>query len=85
MEIFLLSGGVVRSHNSDLLTGGDGTRENSTEGNESTLISGGNHFRDVHHKGSLGVTSSHGLSAVVILRTFVEITSSVLLGSSGGG
>lgn len=85
MEIFLLSGNVVRSKNSNLLRGGNSTRENSTESNESTLISGRNHLRDVHHKRTLGITVSHGLSDFIVLRTFVKIRSSVLLGLSGGG
>lgn len=85
MEIVFLSWNVVRSHNSDLLTSSNGTRENSTESYESTFISGRNHFRDVHHKGTFGIASLHGQSARIILRTFVKISSSVLLSSSRRG
>lgn len=84
MEIFLLTGLIVRSEDSNLLGGGNSTGEDSTESDESTLISGGNHLRDVHHEGTLGITSSQD-DDIVILRTFVEISGSVLLSLSGGG
>jgi hypothetical protein len=38
IKIVVRSWLVVGTHDSNLLAGGDGTREDSTEGNESTLI-----------------------------------------------
>jgi len=83
VKVVLLSGLVVRSEDSNLLSGSNGTRENSTESEESSSIGGGHHLGYVHHKGTLGVTSSHGGSNGIILRSFVEISSSVLLGHLG--
>jgi hypothetical protein len=84
MEIVLLSRNVVRSEDSNLLRGGDGTGEDSSESDESALVGGGNHLGDVHHEGSLGVALSHRLGDLIILRTFVEVRGSVSLSLSGG-
>lgn len=84
MAVILLSWDIVRSKDSNLLRSSNSSGEDSTESNESTFIGGRNHLGDVHHKGSLGVTSSHRLSNDIILRTFVEIRSSVLLSLTGG-
>jgi len=43
-EIFLLSGDVVRSEDSNFLRGSNCTREDSTESDESTFIRGRNHL-----------------------------------------
>jgi len=83
-KIVLLAWDVVRSHNSDLLAGVNGTTEDSTESEESTLIGGWHHLGDVHHKSTLRVTFSHGGSDFVVLRTFVEVGGSVFLGDLRG-
>ena len=60
VKIVLGSWNVVWSHDSDLLSGGDDTRENSTESVESTLIVGGDHLGDEAHKWSVLVTVLDG-------------------------
>jgi len=84
-KIFLLAGLVVGTHNSDLLAGENGSGEDSTESEESTLIGGGNHLGDVEHQGTLGIAGSDTFSANVVLRTFVKEGDSILLGGLGGG
>ena len=85
VEIVTGSWNVVGSHNSDLLSSGDGTTENTTESVESTLIVGWDHLGDEDHEGTVGVTVLDGLTANVLNWTFVELGGSVLLGSLGGG
>jgi hypothetical protein len=84
VKIFLLAWLVVGTHDSDLLSRGDGSGENSTESEESSLIGGWHHLGDVEHKGTLGVAVSDTFSTGIILGTFVEESDSVLLGGLGG-
>mmetsp|Transcript_10273 Transcript_10273/g.8825 ORF Transcript_10273/g.8825 Transcript_10273/m.8825 type:complete len:696 (-) Transcript_10273:337-2424(-) len=84
-QIILLSGFVVGTHNSDLLTAIDGTGEDSTESEETSLIGGWHHLGDVEHQRTLGVTFSDTFSAGIVLGTFVKIGDSVLLSGLGGG
>lgn len=84
VQVVLLAGLVVGAHNSDLLAGEDGSGEDSTESEETTLIGGGDHLGDVEHKGTLGVAFSDTLSADIVLGTFVEESDSVSLGGLGG-
>lgn len=56
----LLSRDVVGTHNSDLLSGGDLAREDTTEGIETSLVTCGHHLRYVHHKRSVGVACADG-------------------------
>lgn len=85
VEVFFFTGLIVGSHDSDLFSGFDGSREDSSEGEESGFIGGGDHLGDVHHEGSVGVTLGHGFVGFVFLGSFVEIFGSVGLGGSGGG
>lgn len=61
VEIVFFTGFVIRSHDSDFFSGFDGSREHSSESEESRFIGGGHHFGDVHHDGTVGVTFFHGL------------------------
>jgi len=83
-QVILLSGLVVGTHNSDLLSSVDSSGEDSTESEESTLIGGGNHLGDVEHQRTLRITFSDTLSSSIILRTFVKVGNSVFLGDLGG-
>jgi hypothetical protein len=84
LEVVFGSWNIVGSHDSDLLAGGDDTGEDTTEGVESTLVVSGNKLGDEHHEGSFLVAVLDGLTADIINRAFIEVTSSVLLGLDGG-
>jgi hypothetical protein len=84
VEIIFFTSNIVGSHDSNFFSGFDGTREDSSESEKSRFISGGDHFRDIHHKGTVGVTSFHGFTGFIINRSFVKIFSSISLGSSRG-
>jgi len=84
VKILLGSWLVVWSHDSDLLTGGNDTGENSTEGIESTFIVGGDHLGDEDHEWAIDGAVHHSLSRCIINWTFIEIGGSVFLGSDGG-
>jgi hypothetical protein len=83
-QIFLLANFVVGSENSDLRSRDDGAREDTTEGEETSLISSGYHLRYVHNERSVGVAVSDGGSGGIIHRTSVQVFYSVFLGSGGG-
>merc|ERR1712110_313926 len=78
-QILLLAGDVVGTHNADLLSSADGSREHTTEGVESSLIGSGHHLGDVQHEGTVRVTGSDGASALIVHRTFVQGGHTVLL------
>jgi len=80
VEIVLGSWLVVWTHDSDLLTGGNDTGEDSTEGIESTLVVGGDHLGDEDHEWAVLLAFSDSLTGDVIDWTFIEIGGSVLLG-----
>lgn len=80
VQIGLLSGHEVGTHNSDLLASGDLSGEDSTESVESTLIGGWDHLGDVGHEWTVGVAGSEGLGEIVVLGTFVQHLASVSLG-----
>ena len=84
VEVGLASWLVVWSHNSDLLSGGDGTREDTSESVESTLIVGWDHLGDEDHEWTVLVTLGDGLSAWILNWSFVKVSSSVLLGLDWG-
>lgn len=70
---------------SDLGSGLDSSREDSSESVESTLVGGGYHLGDVKHEGSLGVTVSDSNGRLVVHGSFVKVLDSVSLGSDGRG
>lgn len=82
-EIILLSRSVVRTLDTDLKTGADGTREDTTESIKTSLIGGWHHLRDVKHKRTLGVAVTDTNAGLVISWTFVQGFGTVLLGSNG--
>lgn len=57
VKIVLLSWDEVGSHDSDLLSSGDGTREDTTEGVETSFVGSRYHLGHVHHKWTGWVTS----------------------------
>jgi len=82
VKIFLLSRSVVSTHDTNLLTSADGTREHTTKGIETTLIRSGYHLADVHQKRTLRITSLNSLGNNIVLRTSVEGAATVLLSES---
>jgi hypothetical protein len=82
-DIVLLAGNVVGSHNSDLLSGSDGSREDTTESVETSLIGSGHHLGDVHHEGSVGVAVTDTSGAFVVHGSFVEILNTIPLSVGG--
>jgi len=85
VEISLATFNVVRAQDSDLLTGGDGTGEDTTEGVESTLVVGGDHLGDEDHESGGAVAVGDSLAGLVIGGTLIEVSGSVLLSLFGGG
>ena len=84
VKIGLAAGLVVWSHDSDLLSGGNDTGEDSSESVESTLVVGGDHLGDENHEGSVLITVHDGLTGGVVNWSFVKISSSVPLGLDWG-
>jgi len=84
VQILLLTRGVVSTHDADLLASGDGAREHTTEGIETTLIRSGYHLADVHQKRALRIASLDGLGDNVVLRASVERAATIGLSESGG-
>ena len=82
-QVVLLSGDVVGTLDTDLGASTDGTREDTTESVETTLIGSGHHLGDVEDKGTLGVTVTDTDAGLIILRTLVESLSTVLLSGAG--
>jgi hypothetical protein len=84
-KIGLGTGLVVGTLDTDLKTRADGTREDTTESVETTLVRGGNHLGDVKHERSGGVAVTDTNSALVIKGTFVQVLDTVSLSSDGRG
>lgn len=84
VQVVLLARDVVRTLDTDLKTGADGTGVDTTESVETTLVGGGNHLGDVQHEGSSGVTLLDTDAVLVVLGTLVQSLGTVLLGSEGG-
>ena len=76
IKIFLLSRDEVWSHNSALLSSGDLSREDTTEGVEPSLVWGGDHLGDVHHQGSVGVAVLDGDTGLIVRGSLVQWLSS---------
>jgi len=84
VKIVLGSRDVVRSLNSNFLSGGNGTSENSTESVESSFIVGRDHLRDEDAKWSVLIAVIDRFVCWIINWTFIEISSSILLGLEWG-
>ena len=85
VEVNLGSGLVVGAHDADLLSGADGSGEDTSEGEEAATVGGGHHLGDEDHEGAILVALLDSLTAGVINGTFVEVGSAVALGLAGGG
>jgi len=84
VQIVLGSWDVVWSLDSDFLSGGDGTSEDSTESVESTFIVGWDHLGDEDTEGSFFVAFINRFISFISLWTFIKIGGSVLLGLNWG-
>ena len=82
-QVVLLAGNVVGALNADLGAGTDSSREDTTEGVETSLIGGGHHLGDVEDERTLGVTVADTVGRLVIHGTFIEGLDTVTLGSEG--
>jgi len=84
MEIGLGSRSIVWSLDSNFLSGGNGTSENSTESVESTLIVSRDHLGDEDAKWTVWIAFDDGFVSGIISWSFIKISSSVLLGLDWG-
>ena len=84
VQILFGSGNVVWSLDSDFLSGGNGTGENSTESVESTFIVGWDHLGDENTKWAIFITVHDRLTGCVSDWTFIKISSSIFLGLDWG-
>ena len=55
IQVFLLAWHIVGPHDAHLLACSHSAREHTTEGKETSLVTGWHHLGDVHHQLSLGV------------------------------
>jgi len=83
VQVGLLTGDVIGTLDTDSLTSADDTGEDTTEGVETSLFRGGDHFGDVHHKRTFGVTVTDGLGGIIIKRSGVQVLNTVFLGEDG--
>ncbi len=81
-HVLLLTRNEVRTLDPDLWSGLGGTREDTTEGVESTLVGGWYHLGDVQHEGTLGVAVTDGDGGLIVHWTLVQGLDTVSL--SGG-
>eukprot|EP00298_Acanthocystis_sp_HF-20_P006999 c16715_g1_i1.p2 GENE.c16715_g1_i1~~c16715_g1_i1.p2 ORF type:complete len:284 (-),score=-98.59 c16715_g1_i1:362-1213(-) len=83
-QVILLARSIVGAHNSDLLTSGNGTREDTTESVEATLVGSRHHLRNVHHEGTVGIAGLDGHGGLIIHRTFVQVLNTISLSLARG-
>lgn len=83
--VILLAGNEVRTLDSDLRAGRNGTGEDSTESVESTLVGSGNHLGDVDHQRTLGVTVPNTDGGLVVHGALVKSLDTIFLGGNGRG
>ena len=84
-QVVLLARGVVRALDADLRASTDGTREDTTEGVEATLIGGRHHLGDVEDKRSLRVTLADTDGGLIVEGTLVQSLDTVALSGRGRG
>jgi hypothetical protein len=82
-KILLLARNVVGTLDTDLETGLDGTREDTTESVETTLIGSGHHLGDVQHEGTVGVTVTDTDGVDIVMGTLVQRLHTVSLCGNG--
>jgi len=85
VKVGLGAGLVVRSHNSDFLSSGNGSSEDTSESVESTFIVSGDHLGNEDHEGTLGIAFLDGLTTRIIDGSLIKVGSSVMLGLDGRG
>merc|ERR1719430_209361 len=85
VEVVLLAGNIVGSHDPALLPGGDLASEHTTESVEPSLVRGGDHLTHVHHQRTVGVASLDGHTSLIVGGSFVQQLGSVLLSSDRRG
>mmetsp|Transcript_11691 Transcript_11691/g.18344 ORF Transcript_11691/g.18344 Transcript_11691/m.18344 type:complete len:626 (-) Transcript_11691:686-2563(-) len=83
VEVLLLAGDVVRSHDTDLVSGSNSACEDTSESNETTLVGSWNHLGDVKHKRTVGVASLDSVERNIVLGSGVEKLRTVPLGNEG--
>jgi len=86
VQVGLLAGCVVVTHDADLGASGDLTGEDTAEGEEATLVGGGDHLGDVEAEGGGLIALLDTLEVDVLDGGFtgVEHFSAVVLGELGG-
>jgi hypothetical protein len=84
VQIVLGSWEIVWSLDSDFLSGGDGTSEDSTESVESTFIVGWDHLGDEDTERSIFIAVINRFESFVSVWTFIKVSGSVLLGLNWG-
>ena len=84
-QVLLLTRDVVRTLNSNLGTSLDGTREDTAEGVESTLLRRRHHLGDVQNEGCLGIAVADTHGGLVVHRALVQSLDAVALCSYWGG
>ena len=80
VEVSLGSGNVVWTLDSDFLSGGNGSSENSSESVESSLVVGGDHLGDEDGEWSVLIAVTNGVESSITLWSFIKVGGSVLLG-----
>ena len=80
VKIGLFAWDVVWTHNSDLLTSGDFTSEDTTESIESTLVRCWDHLGDVSHQWTVSIAVLESNSDGIVLWTFIQHFHTVVLG-----
>ena len=79
VQILLLAGDEVGSHDPALLTSGNNTGEDTAKSVESSLVGGRHHLRDVHHQGSGGVTVLDAHAGKIVRGSLVQKLGSLKL------
>ena len=85
VQVGLLSGDKVRSHDPRLLSSGNLAGEDTPECVEPALVGGGHHLGHVHHQRSIRVTVFDAHAGCVVVRSLIEKLSPVLLGGDRRG
>jgi hypothetical protein len=83
-EIILLAWDVVWTLDTDLHAGLDGSREDTTEGVETTLIGSWHHLGDVKHEWTLWIAVLDTNAGLIVSWTLVESLSTVVLSGNWG-
>jgi len=83
VHVILLSWNVVGAENADLGASAHSAGKHTAECEETGAIGGGNHLRHEEEEGAVGVALAEGGGSLVVLRSFVQVLHTVLLGLEG--